>query len=76
MIPHFPMRYDYKQNSFYRGSIMNTKRNLLIAGIAAAVLIAVVALVMALKSDKSGSNQEETLLLEKGEYDLFELVAP
>ena len=55
---------------------MNTKRNLLIAGIAAAVLIAVVALVMALKSDKSGSNQEETLLLEKGEYDLFELVAP
>ena len=70
------MRYDYKQNSFYRGSIMNTKRNLLIAGIAAAVLIAVVALVMALKSDKSGSNQEETLLLEKGEYDLFELVAP
>lgn len=39
---------------------MNTKRNLLIAGIAAAVLIAVVALVMALKSDKSGSKNKGT----------------
>lgn len=38
-----------RQKSFYSGGIMNTKRNLLIAGIAATVLIAVIALVIALK---------------------------